>query len=129
MEIEISKAGAAETPAATMTNYVTEHVTALMTLGGIESISARRYSSGFGTRLHVTMAPFSEAPEEVREQGIVIKDAISTILSIANVTRVVIKPDEKDMDAFKESWAKAVESARHANGESAQDTTERSKEN
>lgn len=124
MEVEISKAGSVETPASCMTDYVTEHVTALMTLGGIESINAKKYACGFGSRLHVTIAPFADAPEMVRAQGVVIKDAIAAILSIANITRVVMKPKDEDMSAMKKAWEDAVMSANAANGGSGQDAPE-----
>ena len=121
MDVEISKADAAETPASCVTDYVMEHATALMALGGIESISARRYTCGFGSRLHVTIAPFSCAPEEVKSQGVVIKDAIATVLSIANITRVVTKPGDKDIAEMKKLWDVSVRAARAANGGSGQD--------
>lgn len=121
MDVEIGKSGAAETPASFMAEYVTEHITALMTLGGIESISATKYVCGFGSRLHVTMAPFADAPEEVRAQGVVIKDALATILSVANITRVVMKPSEEDLGRMRDTWEMAVKDARAANGGSAQD--------
>lgn len=121
MDVEIGKAGAAETPASFMAEYVTEHITALMTLGGIESISATRYICGFGSRLHVTMAPFADAPEEVKAQGIVIKDAIATILSVANISRVVMKPSEDDLEEMRSTWHQATNDAREANRGSAQD--------
>ena len=121
MDVEIGKTGGSETPASVMSEYVAEHVTALMTLGGIESISATKYASGFGSRLHVTMVPFSFAPSRVKEQGIVIKDAIATILSVANITKVVMKPSEDDLEEMKATWEKAVKDAKDANGGSAQD--------
>lgn len=122
MDVDISKAGAAETPASCVTDYVVELVTSLMTLGGIESINAKRYSSGFGSRLHVTIAPFPKAPKEVKAQGVVIKDAIATILSVANITRVVMKPGDDDMAAMEKMWDDSTRAANAANGGSGQDS-------
>ena len=121
MDVEVGKAGAAETPASFMAEYVTEHVTALMMLGGIESIGSTKYVSGYGSRLHVTMAPFADAPDEVKAQGVVIKDALAAILSVANISRVVMKPSDKERAKFKSTWDQAVRDARAANGGSAQD--------
>lgn len=121
MDVEIGKAQGAETPASEMSEFVVEHVTALMTLGGIESISAVKYSCGFGSRLHVSISPFACAPESVTSQGIVIKDAIAQILSVANVTRVVIKPSEEDLNKMKGTWQEACRAARDANSGSGQD--------
>ena len=126
MDVEIGKAGAAETPASFMAEYVIEHISALMTLGGIESISATKYICGFGSRLHVTMAPFADAPEEVKAQGVIIKDALATILSVANITRVVMKPAEDDLNKMKATWEHAVMDAMAANAGSAQEFSARS---
>lgn len=124
MDVEISRAPDAETPASCISSYVTEHVTALMSLGGIEAISSRKYECGFGSKLHVTISPFRYAPEEVRAQGVVIKDAIATILSVANITRVVMKPEEEDVAAMKKLWDDSVRTAMAANGASGQDSSE-----
>lgn len=124
MDVEIGKAGAAETPASEVAEYVVEHVTALMTVGGIESISAVKYQCGFGSRLHVSMVPFADAPEIVRNQGIVIKDAIAQIMSVANVTRIVTKPSEDDLQQMRKMWNDSLEAAMAANAGSGQDFTE-----
>lgn len=121
MDVEIGKAVAPETPASCMAAYAVEHVTALMIMGGIESIDAKKYSTGFGSRLHVSISPFADAPDEVTAQGVVMKDAIAQILSVANVTRVVMKPGEKDLADMKETWRQQVKEAKTANGGSAQD--------
>lgn len=125
MNVEMSKANAPETPASAMTDYMTEHVSALMIMGGIESISAQRYNCGFGTRLHVTIAPFAKAPEAVRTIGIVIKDAIAQILSSANVTRLVLKPSDEEMADVTSTWSTATKDAKMANSGSGQDFSER----
>lgn len=116
MEVEISKAQGTETPASCMAEFVVEHVMALMTVLGIESISARKYSSGFGSRLHVSIAPFNDAPEQVRNQGIIAKDAIAQILSVANVTRVVMKPGDDDLKEMANTWKSSIVDAEKKNG-------------
>ena len=121
MEVEMSKASGLETPASCMTEYVMEHLTALMTLGGIESISAQKYVCGFGSRLHVTIAPFSYAPDPVKAQGVVIKDALATVMSIANITRVVMKPSKADINKMREVWKSSVKDADSLNSGSGQD--------
>ena len=121
MNIEMSKANAPETPASVMTDYITEHVSALMIMGGIESIVLQKYNSGFGSRLHVTIAPFANAPEAVKTVGIVIKDAVAQILSVANVTRLVLKPSEEEMSDVMSTWESATKDARITNSGSGQD--------
>lgn len=121
MDVEMSKASGPETPASCMAEYVMEHVTALMTLGGIESISAQKYVCGFGSRLHVTIAPFADAPEPVKAQGVVIKDALATVMSIANITRVVMKPSKADIKKMRDVWKSSVKDADSVNGGSGQD--------
>jgi len=121
MNIEMSRANAAETHASAMTDYITEHVSALMILGGIESISTQKYSCGFGSRLHVTIAPFAKAPEAVKSMGIVIKDAVAQILSVANITRLVLKPSDSEMENIVSTWDKATKDAMAANSGSGQD--------
>lgn len=121
MNIEMSKASGPETPASCMTEYVIEHVTALMTIGGIESISARKYVCGFGSRLHVTIAPFANAPDAVKAQGVVIKDALAQIMSIANITRIVMKPSKADVKKMLDAWKSSVRDADSVNGGSGQD--------
>lgn len=121
MDVEMSKASGPETPASCMSEYMMEHVTALMTIGGIESISAQKFTCGFGSRLHVTIAPFAKAPAKVKEQGVVIKDALAQIMSIANITRVVMKPSKADMKKMVEAWKSSVRDADSVNGGSGQD--------
>lgn len=121
MDVEMSKASGPETPASCMAEYVMEHITALMTLGGIESISAQKYVCGFGSRLHVTIAPFADAPEQVKAQGVVIKDALATIMSIANITRVVMKPSKADVKKMRDVWKSSVRDSDSVNGGSGQD--------
>jgi len=121
MDIEIGKAAAPETPASCMATYAVEHISALMIMGGIESIDAKKYSTGFGSRLHVSISPFADAPEEITAQGVVMKDAIAQILSVSNVTRVVLKPEGDDFSDMKNMWRQKVKEAKSANGGSAQD--------
>ena len=121
MDVEIGKAIASETPASAMSEYVVEHVAALMTIGGIESIEAKKYVTGFGSRLHVSIAPFSDAPDEVTAQGVVMKDALAQVLSIANITRIVLKPSDNDLEDIKETWKISVHDAKTSNGGSGQD--------
>lgn len=128
MDVEIGKMPAAETPASSMSEYVVEHVVAIMTMCGIESIDVKKYSTGFGSRLHVSIAPFSDAPEEITNQGVVAKDAIAQILSIANITRIVIKPSDDDISGMKDTWKNNVSAARSANRGSGQDFTDKEDE-
>lgn len=120
MDVEIGKAPAPETPASCMAEQMVEHVVAIMAICGIESIESKKYVAGFGSRLHVSMVPFHEAPDGVTAQGVVVKDAIAQILSVANLTRVVIKPKEGELSDMRDSWSKALADALAANGGSSQ---------
>lgn len=121
MNVKMDKAMVPETPASCMTEYVMEHITALMTIGGIESISAQKYVCGFGEKLHVTIAPFANAPKKIRDQGVIIKDAIAQIMSVANVSRVLIEPSDEDMKSISEMWKSSVRGADSLNKGSGQD--------
>ena len=121
MDIEVGKAEGAETPASIMTEYVVERITALMVMAGMESISAQRFECGLGSRLHVTISAFAGAPKDVTDQGIVIKDALAQIMSVANVVRIVIKPSESDLSDMKASWADSAKRAKNKNSGGAGD--------
>ena len=108
MEVEVKKASAAETPASRMADFLAEHIPAIMTLGGMESIGAQRYTCGFGTRLHVSFSPFEGVPDEIVRQGIVIKDAIAQIMSIANIVQITMKPSEEDLRQMKDMWNRSL---------------------
>ena len=120
MKVEIGKTPNPETPASRMAEYVTEKITALMTLGGIESIVAKKYTCGFGSKLHVSIAPFADAPAKIAAQGVIIKDALAQIMSVANINKIEMKPSDKDLRKMRETWTSAVQDADDANGGSSQ---------
>ena len=111
MNVEISKARGASVsnaPSAVMSNYVCEHVAAMMVIGGIESISSQKFESGFGSRLHVRISQFKDAPSEICAAGVIIKDALAQVLSVANVTRLALKPSNEELANIKSTWEKSV---------------------
>jgi len=123
MNVEIGKAAAAETPASVIAGDMMEHIAAIMMLvGGIESISAQKYTCGFGSKLHVSIAPFAGVPKDIALQGVAIKDALAQILSVANITRVLAKPSDEEMKEVRKTWAESVQGARDVNGGSSQYT-------
>ena len=124
MEVKIGKAGAPETPASCMGEAFLRPVTDLMVFNGIEAISYERYSCGFGSHLHVTIAPFADAPKPIRNQGVLVKDSLAKILSAANITRVVIKMTDTDLEEAKKSWGDAVKESDAANGWPAQEPSD-----
>jgi len=115
MEVEVGRAAGQETPASVMAEYMVERVTALMVMCGIESISYQKYESGVGSRLHVTIAPFADAPEVVTNQGVVVKDALAQIMSVSNVMRIRMKPSESDLNDMKATWAESAKAAAERN--------------
>ena len=120
MNVEISKAAAPETPASVMTEQMVEHIMSIMMLCGIEGISATKYQSGFGSQLNVTISPFANVPEKVSAQGVIIKDALAQIMSVANVTRLIAKPSDADLKELRETWNESARSADELNSGSGQ---------
>lgn len=104
MEVEIGRVNAGTTPASVVAQYVAKRVAELMAVTGIESMSAQKYECGFGSRLHVTVSAFQFAPKEISDQGVVIKDALAQILSIANVAHLQLKPSEEDRKDMEAMW-------------------------
>ena len=122
MKVEISKEAAPDTPASVDNGeFCITHVSALMTMGGIESIVAKRYACGFGSRLHVSIAPFASAPESIKAQGVIIKDALAQIMSVANISRIVVSVPEEEMKGLQEMWDESDRQAKLANSGSGQD--------
>ena len=120
MNVEISKAAAPETPASVMTEQMVEHIMSIMMLCGIEGISATKYQCGFGSHLNVTISPFANVPEKVSAQGVIIKDALAQIMSVANVTRLLAKPSDVDLKELRETWKESAKSAEELNSGSGQ---------
>ena len=123
MELEVSKASAPETPASVgdMEKTLAKSVANIMSIGGIESISAQKYEIGMSSRLHVSIAPFNDAPASVRTMGIVIKDAIAQIMAIANLAKIHIKPSDDEMEQMMEIWEQSAKDAKSVNNGSGQD--------
>jgi len=117
MNAELGKTNeaATHTPASEMGLDYIKQVTNLMTFCGIESISAQRYVCGAGSRLHVSIAPFSGIPEDIAASGIIVKDAIATLLSIANISRVLLKPSDEELMGLHQMWDQFSSAANQAN--------------
>ena len=101
MKADYDKMDGDETPASSMKNYVLEHLSALMIIGGIETISLKKYKIGGGSRIHTSVSFFKGVPDEIVTQGVVIKDALAQILSVANISRVVLRPSEEDLRGLR----------------------------
>jgi hypothetical protein len=104
MKVDYDKMEGAETPASLMRNYVLEHVSALMIMGGIETISFKKYEIGGGSRIHTSVSFFKGAPDEIVTQGVVLKDALAQILSVANISRAVLRLSEEDLQGMRNFW-------------------------
>ena len=104
MKADYDKMECAETPASSIRNYVLEHVSALMIIGGIETISFKKYEIGGGSRIHTSVSFFKGAPDEIVTQGVVMKDALAQILSVANISRAVLRPSEEDLQGMRNFW-------------------------
>lgn len=101
MKADYDKMDGDETPASSMKNYVLEHLSALMIIGGIETISLKKYEIGGGSRIHTSVSFFKGVPDEIVTQGVVMKDALAQILSVANISRVVLRPSEEDLRGLR----------------------------
>lgn len=104
MKVDYDKMEGAETPASLMRNYVLEHVSALMIMGGIETITFKKYKIGGGSRIHTSVSFFKGVPDEIAMQGVVTKDALAQILSVANISRAVIRLSEEDLQGMRNFW-------------------------
>ena len=105
--------GAPVTPAETMTDYMADKINGLMIACGIKEIEIKKYACGFGSRLHVTMVPFEDAPREIVAQGIVVKDAIAQLMSVVNLTKQTLGEfTEEEMNGIKNMWANAVSASK-----------------
>lgn len=123
MNVSVSNVeGVPATPASVMGRDLMENVYSIMALNGIEAISLHRYSCGLGHKTHVIISHFPDAPAEIVNQGIVIKDAIAQMLAISNIWRVVITLTDED-NAVREYWAKSVEAVRTSAAGSGQDAS------
>lgn len=101
--------GVPVTPAEAMTDYLVDHINAIMISCGIKTLDIQKYTSGFGSRLHVTMTPFEDAPPEIVSQGLVVKDALAQIMAIVNLARQSVDNFTKEeMDNIHALWNKSV---------------------
>ena len=120
MNIEAAPVGGGETIASLKGEDYIKCITDLMTYSGIESISVQKFTCGFGSRLHVSIAPFANIPDILSRQGIVVKDALGTLLSVANIARIVMKPSDEELTAMHKLWDDFAKEAELANSGSAQ---------
>jgi hypothetical protein len=113
------------TPAEDMTDYLVDKIDAIMICCGIKEIVAQKYTCGFGSRLHVTMTPFEDAPPEIVRQGLVVKDAIAQLLSVINLSKLALSDfSAEEMSNIHAMWAAAIEAAKHPRNEALQPTAQ-----
>lgn len=112
MNVKITTVDTNSTPAAEMREKIVENAVSLMVVGGaLSSITSIKYSSGFCEKQLVSVTQFKDAPFPVKNQGVVIKDAIAQILGVANVTRVTVELDDKERENVTSAWNAAVKAA------------------
>ncbi len=119
MKVDINKVNGVSTPASTMTEYITDHIVAMMIVGGIEAISISRESSGFASVLNVETKSFSGAPREIVVQGVVIKDSLAQLMLLINVNKLTTHPDELEEEKMRKSWDTSVSNAKSGNSSQA----------
>lgn len=106
------------TPAEDMTDYLVDKIDAIMICCGIKEIVVQKYACGFGSRLHVTMTPFEDAPPEIVKQGLVVKDAIAQLLSVLNLSKLALSNfSVEEMSNIHAMWATAIEATKHPRNE------------
>lgn len=106
------------TPAEDMTDYLVDKIDAIMICCGIKEIVVQKYACGFGSRLHVTMTPFEDAPPEIVKQGLIVKDAIAQLLSVINLSKLSLSNfSAEEMNNIHAMWATAIEATKHPRNE------------
>lgn len=119
MHVEVSKFIATESPASVVSESVVEDLASLMSMvGGINSITITKYVAGVGSGLYTTISQFQDAPQSIKTQGLLIKDSVAQIMSVANVSRITIIPNDDDIKSFEQSWKNADDQASKTNGSS-----------
>ena len=104
MKASVKKGMAASTPASLMTDYVTEHVSALMVLCGIKSVGVSKYVSGLGSSISTEVEFFDGAPKDFRAMGYVIKDSIGQIMAAANLVGIEVNMEDEEVGRMRRTW-------------------------
>lgn len=114
MKVSIRKALAANTPASVMSDYSSDHISALMVQGGIKALEVSKYVSGFGSAISVNAEFFDDVPKAVKTLGYVRKDALGALMVSSNLIGITVSFEESELTRTRKSWENAAKACEPA---------------
>lgn len=108
MKVSIRKALAANTPASVMSDYSSDHISALMVQGGIKALEVSKYVSGFGSAISVNAEFFDDVPKAVKTLGYVRKDSLGALMVSSNIIGIAVSFEEAELTRTRKSWENAA---------------------
>lgn len=108
MNVSIRKALAANTPASVMSDYSSDHISALMVQSGIKALEVSKYVSGFGSAISVNAEFFDDVPKAVKTLGYVRKDALGALMVSSNLIGITVSFEEAELTRTRKSWENAA---------------------
>lgn len=91
--------------------FVMEHVSALMTMAGIKSLTMHRYEFGMGANALAAVEFFDGVPPEIMALGVVIKEALGQVLMSADIMKVSISLDDGELERISGMWVQPAQEA------------------
>lgn len=92
-----------------MSEFFVTKLADIMAVFGIKSIAVNRYSSGFGCKIISSMMPFDGVPNDVLQKGVISKDAIGQLMSVANLTRIELRVDGDEYGELRKVWESEIQ--------------------
>ena len=104
MEVNVGRAVVDGGTDSDMSEFFVTRIADIMAAFGIKSIVVNRYASGIGCSISSSAVPFDGVPGSVLQKGMVARDAIALIMSVANLTRIEMKVDEEEYNKLRTIW-------------------------
>ena len=92
-----------------MSEFFVTKLADIMAVFGIKSVAVNRYSSGFGCKVISSMMPFDGVPNDVLQKGVISKDAIGQLMSVANLTRIELRVDGDEYGELRKVWESEIQ--------------------
>ena len=105
MKVDVTRKG----QAGTLATSVTEYVTQMMTLYGIEMLETKEHRMGLASGLVTYMTPSTRCPAELADAAAAVKDALGTLLASIGATAIQVSLSKDERDRCVESWKRTVE--------------------
>lgn len=105
MKVNIGRAAVNGVKTSEMSEFFVTRLADMMAVMGMKSVTASRYSSGLGCRIISSMVPFDGVPNSVVQKGVIAKDAIGLLMSVANLTRIELRVDGDEYDRLRSAWS------------------------